>query len=269
MGLMLENISPRLMEPGMPHYQCPDKDPVLRMETIANAGRVKVPFTTGVLVGIGETNQEIVDSIVALASAASRDGAIQEVIVQNFRAKANTPMRMHAEPIPSWFARVIAVTRWFLGAEMNVQAPPNLTESFEIYLEAGINDWGGVSPLTIDWVNPEQPWPHLRGARRPHCRSRLPARSQTSRIRRVHQPGVDRPRSTSTGRGGAEQAFQSGWGRAMTVTFLRLRPAVQLTEEGAESRRREGTTIIETTDSRRGRRRSRRWAAASRTDPWN
>ncbi len=162
MGLMLENISPRLMEPGMPHFQCPDKDPVLRMETIANAGRVKVPFTTGILVGIGETNQEIVDSIVALAEAAKGDGAIQEVIIQNFRAKANTPMRRHAEPLPSWFARVIAIARWFLGAEMNVQAPPNLTESFEIYLDAGINDWGGVSPLTIDWVNPEQPWPHLQ-----------------------------------------------------------------------------------------------------------
>lgn len=161
MGLMLENISPRLMEPGMPHYQCPDKDPKLRMETIGNAAALRVPFTTGILVGIGETNREIVDSVVALSDQARSRGAIQEIIVQNFRAKVNTPMRRSAEPLPSWFARVIAVTRWFMGAEMNVQVPPNLTERYETYLQAGINDWGGVSPLTIDWVNPEQPWPHL------------------------------------------------------------------------------------------------------------
>jgi len=104
---------------------------------------------------------EIVDSIVALTDASAAWGSIQEVIVQNFRAKANTPMRRHSEPLPAWFAIVVAITRWFLGPTMNVQVPPNLTERFELYLEAGINDWGGVSPLTIDWVNPEQPWPHL------------------------------------------------------------------------------------------------------------
>ncbi|HEX2420970.1 MAG TPA: 7,8-didemethyl-8-hydroxy-5-deazariboflavin synthase CofG [Acidimicrobiia bacterium] len=161
MGLMLENVSKRLLAEGMPHFDCPDKDPELRMETIANSGRLSVPFTTGVLIGIGENNQEIVDSIVALTEAHATWGSIQEVIVQNFRAKANTPMRRHAEPIPTWFSIVIALTRWFFGPEMNLQVPPNLTEHFELYLEAGINDWGGVSPLTIDWVNPEQPWPHL------------------------------------------------------------------------------------------------------------
>ena len=161
MGLMLENVSRRLLEPGMPHFDCPDKDPDLRMETIANSGRLSVPFTTGVLIGIGENNREIVDSIVALERASSVWGSIQEVIVQNFRAKANTPMRRHSEPLPAWFAIVVAIARWFLGPTMNVQVPPNLTEHFEVYLDAGINDWGGVSPLTIDWVNPEQPWPHL------------------------------------------------------------------------------------------------------------
>jgi FO synthase len=161
MGLMLENVSPRLMEPGMPHHDCPDKDPALRLATIDNAGRQRVPFTTGILIGIGETNSEIVDSLLALADRGDRWGCVQEVIIQNFRAKANTPMRRHAEPVPIWFARVIAVARWLLGPEMNLQAPPNLTERFELYLDAGINDWGGVSPLTIDWVNPEQPWPHL------------------------------------------------------------------------------------------------------------
>jgi FO synthase len=161
MGMMLENVSPRLMEPGMPHHRAPDKDPALRLETIAAAGRQAVPFTTGILVGLGETNVEIVDSITALAGLHSAHGQIQEVIVQNFRAKADTPMRRSAEPIPAWFARVVAVTRWMMGAEMNIQVPPNLTERFEAYLDAGINDWGGVSPLTIDWVNPEAPWPHL------------------------------------------------------------------------------------------------------------
>lgn len=161
MGMMLENVSPRLMEPGMPHYKCPDKDPVLRMEVIETAGRLRIPFTTGILVGIGETSPEIVDSLLALRGAADRFGHIQEVIVQNFRAKADTGMRRSAEPIPAWFAIVVAVARWILGPEINLQVPPNLTERFEIYLDAGINDWGGVSPLTIDWVNPEAPWPHL------------------------------------------------------------------------------------------------------------
>ncbi|MEX1125433.1 MAG: 7,8-didemethyl-8-hydroxy-5-deazariboflavin synthase CofG [Acidimicrobiia bacterium] len=161
MGLMLENISPRLMEPGMPHHNCPDKEPALRVATIEAAGRNRVPFTTGILIGIGETLQEIVDSLFALRDLADRTGAIQEVIIQNFRAKADTPMRWSAEPVPRWFARVLALARWIMGPEANVQVPPNLTERFEIYLDAGINDWGGVSPLTIDWVNPEAPWPHL------------------------------------------------------------------------------------------------------------
>ncbi|MCE2528932.1 MAG: 7,8-didemethyl-8-hydroxy-5-deazariboflavin synthase CofG [Acidimicrobiia bacterium] len=161
MGLMLENISPRLMEPGMPHYNCPDKDPAVRMRTIENAGAARVPFTTGILVGIGETTPEIVDSLFAIREVHARWGHIQEVIIQNFRAKADTLMRRSAEPIPAWFARVVAVARWIFGPEMNLQVPPNLTERYEIYLDAGINDWGGVSPLTIDWVNPEAPWPHL------------------------------------------------------------------------------------------------------------
>jgi FO synthase len=161
MGLMLENISPRLMEPGMAHHNCPDKEPALRVATIEAAGRNRVPFTTGILVGIGETPEEIVDSLFALRELAIGTGAIQEVIIQNFRAKWDTPMRRSAEPVPRWFARVVALARWVMGAEANVQVPPNLTDAFEIYIDAGINDWGGVSPLTIDWVNPEAPWPHL------------------------------------------------------------------------------------------------------------
>ncbi len=161
MGLMLENISPRLMEPGMPHHDCPDKEPAVRVATIEAAGRHRVPFTSGILVGIGETPTEVIDSLFALADLHARHGHLQEVIVQNFRAKADTRKRRDAEPTVQYFARVVAAARWTFGPEMNVQVPPNLTEDFGVYLDAGINDWGGVSPLTIDWVNPEAPWPHL------------------------------------------------------------------------------------------------------------
>ena len=156
-GLMLENISPRLMEPGMPHHDCPDKEPGLRVATIEAAGRASVPFTSGILVGIGERRDEVIDSLFALAGLQRSWGCIQEVIVQNFRAKADTRMRRNAEPVPAWFALVVAVARWILGPEMNLQVPPNLTERYEQYLDAGISDWGGVSPLTIDWVTPKPP----------------------------------------------------------------------------------------------------------------
>ena len=161
MGLMLENISDRLLEPGMPHHDCPDKVPAARMATIEAAARARVPFTTGILVGIGETEAEVVDSLFALADVQRRSGHLQEFIIQNFRAKANTRMRHAPEPTIPYFVRVVAVARWILGAEANIQVPPNLTEDFAVYLDAGINDWGGVSPVTIDWVNPEAPWPHL------------------------------------------------------------------------------------------------------------
>jgi len=162
MGLMLENVSPRLMAPGMPHYGCPDKDPALRIATIEASGRNRVPFTTGILVGIGETPEEVVDSLFELERLQQRWGSIQEVIIQNFRAKADTRMRRQAEPTTHYLTRVVAAARWILGAEMSIQVPPNLTADFGIHLDAGINDWGGVSPLTIDWVNPEAPWPHLQ-----------------------------------------------------------------------------------------------------------
>ncbi len=161
MGLMLENISDRLTEPGMPHHNCPDKVPSVRVDTIRAAGRQKVPFTSGILVGIGETPREVVESLFALADLQAEYGHIQEFIIQNFRAKADTRMRFSPEPDIPYFVRVVAVARWILGEEANLQVPPNLTDDFSVYLDAGINDWGGVSPLTIDWVNPEAPWPHL------------------------------------------------------------------------------------------------------------
>ncbi|NOY54758.1 MAG: 7,8-didemethyl-8-hydroxy-5-deazariboflavin synthase CofG [Actinobacteria bacterium] len=180
MGLMLENISSRLMGTGMPHFGSPDKDPVVRVETIEAAGRVKVPFTTGVLVGIGEMPEEIIDSLFFLAALHARHHNVQEIIVQNFRAKADTPMRYSPEPTPELVSTVAALARWIFGAEMNIQVPPNLTDRFEAYLDAGVNDWGGVSPVTIDWVNPGQPWPHLdelenrTEAAGFHLRARLP-----------------------------------------------------------------------------------------------
>jgi FO synthase len=145
----------------MPHHLCPDKVPAVRMGTIDAAGQLDVPFTTGILVGIGETTAEIVDSLLALRAANDRGGHIQEYIIQNFRAKANTRMRFSPEPEIPFFVKVVAVSRWILGPTANIQVPPNLTEDFSVYLDAGINDWGGVSPVTIDWVNPEAPWPHL------------------------------------------------------------------------------------------------------------
>ncbi|MEN8240104.1 MAG: 7,8-didemethyl-8-hydroxy-5-deazariboflavin synthase CofG, partial [Actinomycetota bacterium] len=161
MGLMLENISDRLIEPGMPHHNCPDKVPAVRVETIREAGKQRVPFTSGILVGIGETSAEVVDSLLALERLQREGGHIQEFIIQNFRAKADTRMRRSPEPEIPYFVRVVALARLILGAEANIQVPPNLTDDFSVYLDAGINDWGGVSPVTIDWVNPEAPWPNL------------------------------------------------------------------------------------------------------------
>ena len=161
MGLMLESISSRLMEPGRPHHASPNKDPTRRLATLRAMAAGRVPATTGILVGIGETVEELAESIFALAALAAETGAIQEVIVQNFRAKAGTPMAEWPESTPEYLARVVAVARWVLGPGMNLQVPPNLTDRFEVYLDAGVNDWGGVSPLTPDWVNPEAPWPHL------------------------------------------------------------------------------------------------------------
>jgi len=161
MGLMLENISDRLLRPGGAHYRCPDKVPKLRLSTMEYAGQLKVAFTTGILIGIGETLEERVDSLFAIKELHQQYGHIQEVIIQNFRAKADIPMRAHPEPTLLDMLRTIAVARLILGG-MNIQAPPNLTpDAYQMYLFAGINDWGGISPLTRDYINPERPWPKL------------------------------------------------------------------------------------------------------------
>ena len=168
MGIMLESTSARLGEPGMPHHGSPDKDPAVRLAMLEEAGRRKVPFTTGLLIGIGETWQDRADTLLAIRDAHERWGHIQEVIVQNFRAKAGTPMLDHPEPSTAEMLGTVALARLVLGADMSVQAPPNLAESPEHlagYLGAGINDWGGVSPVTIDHVNPEAPWPGIEQLR--------------------------------------------------------------------------------------------------------
>ncbi|HLG13362.1 MAG TPA: 7,8-didemethyl-8-hydroxy-5-deazariboflavin synthase CofG [Blastocatellia bacterium] len=161
LGLMLENVSERLTLAGMPHDNAPDKPPALRLKTIEEAGRLRIPFTTGILIGIGETLDERVDSLFAIRELHERHGHIQEVIIQNFRAKPDIPMRDHPEPALTDLARTIAVARLTLG-DMNVQAPPNLSDDrYPFLVGAGLNDWGGISPLTPDHINPEKPWPHI------------------------------------------------------------------------------------------------------------
>ncbi|MCR9277792.1 MAG: 5-amino-6-(D-ribitylamino)uracil--L-tyrosine 4-hydroxyphenyl transferase CofH [Pseudomonadaceae bacterium] len=162
MGIMLESASDRLTEKGMPHYGSPDKVPAVRLDTLERAGRAAVPFTTGILIGIGETRLERVESLLAMRDIQLKHGHIQEIIVQNFRAKPETKMAQAPEPDLNELLWTIAVARILFGAQMSIQAPPNLSPGvLPKLVAAGINDWGGVSPLTPDYVNPEAPWPHL------------------------------------------------------------------------------------------------------------
>jgi FO synthase len=159
---MLESASSRLCEKGNPHYGSPDKDPAVRLQTMELAGRAQVPFTSGILIGIGETRTERIESLLALRHTHEQYGHIQEIIVQNFRAKPNTLMSSAPEPDLNELLWTIAVARLIFGPQMNIQAPPNLSPGvLPQIVAAGINDWGGVSPLTPDFVNPEAPWPHL------------------------------------------------------------------------------------------------------------
>jgi FO synthase len=161
MGLMLESTSERLAERGAPHFGSPDKHPAVRLATLEAAGAERVPFTTGILIGIGETREERLDALLAIRDSHERHGHIQEVIVQNFRAKADTKMASAPEPDVEEHLWTIAAARILLPLDVHLQAPPNLTEDFAVLLDAGIDDWGGVSPVTVDHVNPEAPWPDL------------------------------------------------------------------------------------------------------------
>lgn len=161
LGLMLETTSTNLLQPGAAHDNAPDKVPVKRLGVIEMAGKQKIPFTTGLLMGIGETLEDRVDTLLAIRDLHRRYGHIQEVIVQNFRVKRGIPMQGWPEPTQGEMLRTIAVAR-LLMPEMNIQAPPNLSlPYYDELLDAGINDWGGISPLTPDYINPERPWPHL------------------------------------------------------------------------------------------------------------
>src|SRR5581483_11983038 len=161
-GIMLETVSDRLSERGGPHFGSPDKRPAARVETIRLAGELAIPFTTGILIGIGETRLERIEALLAIRDLHERYGHVQEVIVQNFRAKAGTKMSGHPEPPLEDLLWTAAAARLVLGPHVNLQAPPNLSYGeFPELLDAGINDWGGVSPVTIDHVNPEAPWPEI------------------------------------------------------------------------------------------------------------
>jgi len=162
LGLMLESSSPRLWRRGGPHWKAPDKVPSLRLRTIEEAGRLSIAFTTGILIGIGETVEERIDSLLAIRDIHERYGHIQEVIIQPFRAKPGTRMALTPEPSVEDLLRTLATARLIFGGDMNIQSPPNLlSNNYPVLLEAGLNDWGGVSPLTKDFINPEATWPQI------------------------------------------------------------------------------------------------------------
>ena len=165
MGLMLETTNARLLAPGAAHDNAPDKLPAKRLRTMEDAGKQNVPFTTGLLIGIGESAEDRVETLLAIRDLHERYGHIQEVIVQNFRVKPAIPMAHWPEPTRGEMLRTVAVARLLLP-NANIQAPPNLSAPYyEDLVDAGINDWGGISPLTPDYINPEKPWPHLEQLR--------------------------------------------------------------------------------------------------------
>lgn len=161
-GLMLETANIRLARPGGAHWKAPDKVPLLRLRTIENAGQLSMAFTTGILIGIGETKEERIEALLTIRAAHEKYRHIQEVIVQPFRAKPDIRMANAPEPSTEDLQRTIAVARLILGGEMNIQSPPNLlSEDYPELLKAGINDWGGISPVTKDFINPEAAWPQI------------------------------------------------------------------------------------------------------------
>lgn len=167
MGLMLETVSERLREKGQAHYYCPDKAPELRIGMTRDAGRLRIAFTSGILIGIGETPRERVDTLWTIRELHEEGSHIQEVIVQNFHPKPGTAMADRPAPTDELMAGMVALARLVLGPDMNLQAPPNLSPtSLELLVRSGLNDWGGVSPVTIDFINPEAPWPELEQLRR-------------------------------------------------------------------------------------------------------
>jgi 7,8-didemethyl-8-hydroxy-5-deazariboflavin synthase CofG subunit len=159
-GLMLESTSELLYQKGGAHEYAPSKRPIVRLKTINLAGELKVPFTTGLLIGIGESPEDRIESLLEIRRSNESYGHVQEIIIQNFRAKPSTPMSDFPDAVTNDMLWTVAVARIILGPSVNIQVPPNLSyNNYQVYIDAGINDWGGVSPLTIDYVNPEAPWP--------------------------------------------------------------------------------------------------------------
>ena len=241
MGMMLETTAARLFaEPGGPHFGSPDKDPAVRLRVLADAGRSAVPFTTGILIGIGETLAERANSIFAIRQVAREYGGIQEVIVQNFRAKPDTKMRAAPDAELDDLAATIAVARLVLGPAMRIQAPPNLIgDQYALILAAGIDDWGGVSPLTPDHVNPERPWPQIddlaghTAAAGFTLRERLTAYPGylrepwldprlTAHVAALADPGTGLASDRATPRGLPWQEPDGGWGDAAGRTDLHV-----------------------------------------------
>ena len=165
MGMMLETITKRLSKKGGPHYACPDKTPIQRLRTLSRVGKKNVPFTTGLLIGIGETFEERIEALEEINKIHAKYGNIQEVIIQNFRKKPDIKMANHPEPTLEAMLRTIAAARIILNPEISLQAPPNLSDRHIKYIQAGINDWGGISPVTIDFINPEHAWPDIEKLR--------------------------------------------------------------------------------------------------------
>ena len=213
---MLESTSARLLRPYGPHWKAPDKVPSLRIRTIEAAGELRIAFTTGMLIGIGETFEERIDTLLAIRQIHERYGHIQEVIVQPFRAKPGTRMAAAAEPSLEDLQRALAVARIILGGEMNLQSPPNLTsDDYPLLLDAGINDWGGISPVTADFINPEAAWPQIAACFPNGSSSGWICLARTaghlSRICRA--TGVCESRSAACARSapGGGQVCMSGW----------------------------------------------------------
>ena len=190
LGLMLESASARLCEPGMPHHRAPDKRPAKRLAMIDAAGRLRIPFTTGILVGIGETWRERIESLLAIRDAHRTHGHIQEVIVQNFRAAAGVPMSLAPEPDDEEVTLTVALARLILDGDVSLQAPPNLNPaSAEGLLASGLNDFGGISPVTPDYINPRHPWPHIDALSDACARAGFTLRPRAS----IYDRYVDRP----------------------------------------------------------------------------
>ena len=233
-GMMLENVSPRLGARGGPHHGSPDKAPAARLATIETAGRLQVPFTTGILIGIGETRAERIESLLAIEALHRRHGHIQEIIIQNFRAKDDTGMARAPEPGGDDMLWTVAMARIVFGPEMNIQAPPNLSPGLiGDLIAAGVNDWGGVSPVTPDHVNPEAPWPAIEQLR---AETAAAGKSLTERLaiypEYVREPGrwLDPALHTAVLRASDTDGFARGeaWapGLKQTRQFFSAAPAI-------------------------------------------